>query len=150
MFDNWQDTAAFELFLVQNTLHKMENRCLVLFNSPLVICGRRINAVRFSVSALFFSTQLLLKIPVFELNNRFVFYRTCAVDIQSIVKISQSILYFLTSSDKVASSMNTFFAVPDRDRCIFEAEWLAHSTSVSLLSIEERVRFSCICARWAQ
>ena len=33
----------------------------------------------------FFSTQLLLKLPVFKLSNRLAFYRTKAVDIYSIL-----------------------------------------------------------------
>ena len=34
----------------------------------------------------FFSTQLLLKMPMFEFNNCFVFHRTWDVDVQSILE----------------------------------------------------------------
>ena len=45
--------------------------------------------------SLLFSTQLLLKIPVFELNNRFVFHGTFATD---IVDIANNGLFLYHSS----------------------------------------------------
>ena len=62
-----------------------------------------------------FSTQLLLKISVFELNIRFVFHRTCTVDIQSIVELLQLIPDFLTSDNKVKLPVYIFFVGSNRD-----------------------------------
>ena len=51
------------------------------------IYSLKINALfQSSQGGIFFSTQLLLKIPEFELNIRFVFHRIRALDIQSIVE----------------------------------------------------------------
>ena len=62
-----------------------------------------------------FPTQFLLKIPVFELNNRLVFHRTQAVDIQSIIDLLQLIHDFLISGNKVRSSVYIFSTVSNRD-----------------------------------
>ena len=59
----------------------------------------------FSSRSYFFSTQLLLKIPVFDLNNPFVFRRIWAVDIQSILEISQLIHDFLASDNTIRLSI---------------------------------------------
>ena len=64
---------------------------------------------------LIFSTQFLLKIPVFELNNHLVFHWTWAVDMQSIIELLQLIHNFLTSGNKVRSSVRIFLVVSNRD-----------------------------------
>ena len=40
-----------------------------------------------SSRSLVFSTEFLLKIPVFKLNNRFVFHRAWALDIKSVLEM---------------------------------------------------------------
>ena len=47
----------------------------------------------------FFATQVLLRIPLFELNNRFVFHRTLAVHIQSKLEFLLFGYDFLTSNN---------------------------------------------------
>ena len=65
---------------------------------------------------IFFSTQLLLKVLLFELNkNHFVFNRTKTVDMQSIVGLLQIIHDFLISGDKVISSVCIFLVVSISD-----------------------------------
>ena len=46
-----------------------------------------------------------------SVNNHFVFHRTSAVDIQSIVYLLQPIHDFLTCGKKVRSSVNLFLIV---------------------------------------
>ena len=60
----------------------------------------------FSNRSLFFSAQLRLNIPVFELNNCFVFRQNW--DIQSILEFLQLIRDFLTSGIKVRSFVYKF------------------------------------------
>ena len=60
---------------------------------------------------LIFSTEFLLKIPVFELNNRLAFHRTRAVDIQLIIELLQLTHDFLISGNKVRSSVYIFIVV---------------------------------------
>ena len=67
------------------------------------------------MSLFFFSTQFLLKIPVFELNNRIEFQRTRAVDIHSIVDLLHLIHDFLTYGNTVRSSVYIFLVVSNRD-----------------------------------
>ena len=55
-----------------------------------------------------FLTQLLLKIPVFELNIPFVFHRTWAIDIQSILEFLQLIYDFLASNNTVIPFVYVF------------------------------------------
>ena len=86
---------------------------------------------------LFFSTQLLLKIPVFDLNNRFVFYRTLAVVIQSKFKFLNLTHDFLASSNTVTSSVYKFLFILVREM----AEWLMHSASLPKPRIGQRVWF---------
>ena len=63
----------------------------------------------------FFSTQLLLKISVFELNNRFVFHGTSIVDIQPIPDFLQLILGSLASCNTFRSSTYKFPVVSVKD-----------------------------------
>ena len=58
-----------------------------------------------------FSTKFLLKKTVFELNNRLVFHRTQAVDVQWIIELLQLIRDFLISGNKVRSSVYIFIVV---------------------------------------
>ena len=46
---------------------------------------------------IFFSTQLLLKMPVFAFNNRFVFHQAWAMDIQSNFYNSYMIFWWVTT-----------------------------------------------------
>ena len=86
-----------------------------------------------------FSTQLLHKIPVFELNNRFVFYRTWIVDIQSILVFLQPIHDFMSSDNTVTSSIYIFLVqLVDESE---DAIWLKHSDLGSVLRIGEQVWF---------
>ena len=55
----------------------------------------------FSIRGLFFTTEFLPKTPVFKLKNRFVFYQTWAVDIQTTLEFLQFIPDFLTLLNKV-------------------------------------------------
>ena len=57
------------------------------------------------------STQLLVKIPAFKLNNRFVFHRVRAVDTQSMLEILRLIHDFLLGDNIVTSSVYILFAV---------------------------------------
>ena len=84
-----------------------------------------------------FSTKLLLKIPVFELNNRFVFHQTWAIDIQSMHEFLQLIRYFLPYGNTVKSSVYIFPVISVRK----VRSW--PSVSILLLRIGERVRFPC-------
>ena len=68
-----------------------------MFNNPI-----------FSSRSLFFSTQLSLKIPTFDLNNPFVFHQTGAVDMQSLLEFLQLIHDFLSSGNKVRCSIYVF------------------------------------------
>ena len=52
------------------------------------------------------STQLLVKMPVLEINNRFVLHRTSAVEIQSILKFLQLIHDYLASGDCLEVTRN--------------------------------------------
>ena len=53
----------------------------------------------------------MLKIPVFELNDRFVFHQTCAVAIQSILEFLLLIHDLLISCNKVRSFVYVFLVV---------------------------------------
>ena len=71
----------------------------------------------------------------------FVFHWIWAVAMQSILKFLSSFMIFwplVTSSDR----MSTFFRYLNK-WSVSEAEWLAHSVSVPLLRIRQRVRFPC-------
>ena len=59
----------------------------------------------------FFSTQLLLKITVFEFNNRFLFHITLPVAMQSKVEFLKLIHDFLTSGNIVRSRVYIFYVV---------------------------------------
>ena len=71
-----------------------------------------------------FLTQLLLKIPVFDLNMLFVFHRTSAIDIQSEVEFLLPIHYFLASGKLIRLSVYTVLVI-----LIFIAEELTLSAS---------------------
>ena len=58
-----------------------------------------------------FFKSLLLNLPVFQLNNRFVFHRTSAVNLQSILKFLQPIYNVLASDNTCRSSVYIFPAV---------------------------------------
>ena len=108
--------------------------CLLVFLFSL-----KINEPIQSFQAGVYFFQLLLKIPMIQLNNRFEFHRFWALDIQSILEVLQITHDFLASGNKVRSSVYIFHVVSVRDLTL--AEW--HSASVPLLRIEERVRFPC-------
>ena len=59
----------------------------------------------------FFSTQFLLKMLAFELNNGFVFYGTLAVNMQSILEFLQLIHDCLASDNTIRSFVYIFPAV---------------------------------------
>ena len=81
-----------------------------------IMLSLKINELNKSSRAgVYFFNSLPLKIPVFELNNIFVFHRTKDVNIQSIVKLLQLIYDFLTSDNKVRSSVYIFFVSANRD-----------------------------------
>ena len=67
---------------------------------------------------LHFSVQILVKTTVIWLNNPFVFHRTLAVDMQSIIEFYQSIIEFihdfLVGDNTVTSSVNIFPVVSVR------------------------------------
>ena len=70
-----------------------------------------INPIFSSKSLFFFSTQLLLKIPLFELNNCFLFHQTWAVDIRSIHEFLQLSHDLLESDNTITPSVYVFPAV---------------------------------------
>ena len=89
----------------------------------------------FSSKSLFFPTQLLLIIPVFELNVLFVFHQTWAINMQSILEFSQLIHDFLVNHNTVTPS------VCNVSRCF--GSWyesftkrLTHFTVIYLLTID--------------
>ena len=66
-----------------------------------------------------------------EVNNCFGFHRTCAVDIQSIVKVLRLIHDFLACGNIVKSTVSILPIVLIREVSLFER--IAHSVSVPLL-----------------
>ena len=58
---------------------------------------------------IFFSTQFLLRIPIFELNIPFMHYRTIALDIQSLLEFLQLIHNFLPSNITLTPSVYMHF-----------------------------------------
>ena len=77
----------------------------------------------------------LLKIRVFVIKNHFVFHRVWALDMQSIVEFLQLSHDFLTSGNKIRSSVYILLIVSNR--------MSSGVCSVSLLRVIERVRFPC-------
>ena len=63
----------------------------------------------FSTRSSFFSTQLLLKTPMLELNNRLVFHRTWIVHIQSILEFLRLTDSFLVSDYTVIHRLSIYF-----------------------------------------
>ena len=76
----------------------------------LLSWNKWVNSI-FSTSSLFFSTQLPLKIPVFQLNNLLLFHRTWAIDIQSILEFLQLIHDFLDNGNIFRSRIYIFSVV---------------------------------------
>ena len=95
----------------------------------LLSLNKWVNSILTSRSFFFFLIQLLLKIPLIELSNRFVFHRSWAVGIQSIFKFLQLIHDFLANTNSIRRGS--------------VAEWLVHSISVPLLRIGEQFWFPC-------
>ena len=63
--------------------------------------------IQSSHAGIYFSTQLLLKILVYELNNSFAFHQICDVDKKSKHEILRHIYDFLTSGNKIRSFVYT-------------------------------------------
>ena len=94
-----------------------------------------------SRSLFFFSTELLLKIPVFQLNNRFIFHGAWAVDIQSIVELLQLTYDFLTSVKKVITFVQKLLFVRTK-MCLSGLLVIAHYISFSIED-NRQIRFPC-------
>ena len=84
--------------------------CLLVFRFSF-----KINELIQSFQAGVYFFQLLLKILVFQLNNRFEFHRFWAVDIQSVRDILEIIHDFLASGNKVRLSVSVFHVVSVRN-----------------------------------
>ena len=81
---------------------------------------------------------------VFELNNCFVFHQTWAIDVQSILEFEQLIHDFLDSDNIVRWRVYIFSVLQKCTvfsyRSVSVTEQFAHSASVPLLRIRERVQ----------
>ena len=91
-----------------------------------------------------FSNQLLLKVPEYRLNIRFVFQRTWAIDIQSIYS-SCMLLWRVTTLSHRLSTISCCSA----SWCESVAECLTHYASISLLRVGEQVAFWERLSVWA-
>ena len=63
------------------------------------------------------STELLLRIPVIDFTNRFVFHRTCAVDIQSIFEFLNSFV-ILWPVVSLLDRLSIYFSLFLRELCV--------------------------------
>ena len=102
-----------------NIFHSNWYFCFVLFLNTIWIQNKffkySLNINEFLIfssrNLFFFSTQLQLKIPMFELNHRFVFNRILTVDIQSIIEFLQLVHDYLVCGIKVRSPVYMYRVV---------------------------------------
>ena len=100
------------------------------------IFSLKINALIYLLEQAFiYSTQLLIKVPVFKFNICFVFHRISGVAIHWVLEFLQIILDFLGSENTVRLSI---YLCP-----LFRFAQSHHSRVVSNLCIEEKIRFPC-------
>ena len=81
--------AAYNIFNRGYTVAIIET-----YINVILFWNKWVNSI-FSSKCFLFSYQLLLTIPVYELNNRLAFLRTWAIDVQSVSGFYSSFMIFL-------------------------------------------------------